>query len=232
MAEFKMSSVDQAPQTPGLYAWYVKFQAGSQDWRIRPEGEVDGAIEGFLQLLTRYASYHAPLPIDLQGVGAYGARWRGHVELDRPLQEELDGDELVMDKRLDAIRDTLASEGRRRVMAELLMAATPFFSSPLYIGVAENLRVRLQQHHRDFTDAYDWLLDHPEDAPLVKAKGKSFGQRAAARGISMDTLVAWVLHFDADDADIDAIMNSEIRRTAEAAEWVLHQLYSPILGKN
>ncbi|URN08546.1 GIY-YIG nuclease family protein [Actinomadura madurae] len=222
-----MLDVDQTPESPGLYAWYATFQASNQDWKFKPDGASDGAILGFLNLLRRYASYYEPLPIDLAGRGAYGSRWEGLLEIDFPLRPE--ESESTDEDRLGVLLDTLGSEDRRRVMATLLKAATPVFSSPLYIGVAENLQNRLKQHKRDFEQADEWLRDHPEDAQVIKLRGKSFGQRAAARGISMNNLEVWVIHLEENDQN--GVTVKEVRKTAESTEWLLHRLYSPILGK-
>ncbi|MQS14745.1 GIY-YIG nuclease family protein [Streptomyces kaniharaensis] len=232
LINFSMRDVDQAPESPGLYAWYVSFRAGPHDWKIKPGPNGDQAIEGFLNLLRKYAGYYEPLPIGLAGRGAYGAKWQGSLELDYPLREPQDETRVNEDdaaKRLDILMDSLDTEDRRRIMATILQRSAPVFSAPLYIGVAENLRQRLSQHRRDYTKSYDWLRDHPEDAEEVKARGKSFGARAAARNIAMEHLEAWVI--DLADEENDEVTKKHLRNTAESAEWLLHRLYSPILGR-
>ncbi|MFI9366632.1 hypothetical protein ACIG5E_37120 [Kitasatospora sp. NPDC053057] len=232
LISFSMRDVDQAPESPGLYAWYVSFRAGPHDWKIKPGPNGDQAIEGFLNLLRKYAGYYEPLPIGLAGRGAYGAKWQGSLELDHPLREPQEGGRVNEDeaaKRLDILMDSLDTEDRRRIMATILHRSAPVFSAPLYIGVAENLRQRLSQHRRDYTKSYDWLRDHPEDAEEVKARGKSFGARAAARNIAMEHLEVWVI--DLADEENDEVTKKHLRNTAESAEWLLHRLYSPILGR-
>lgn len=231
-SRYSMLDVDEAPETPGLYAWYVSFRASPHDWKMKPSPQGDQAIEGFLRLLRRYAGYYEPLPIALHGRGSYGAAWEGDLELDTPLREPdetASASSAEEDKRLTTLMGSLDSEDRRRVMAAILEMAAPVFSSPLYIGVAENLRERLRSHRRDFTKAYDWLREHPEDAEVVRAKGKTFGARAAARQMAMGHLEAWVIDLG-DHAD-DAVTIKHLRQTAESAEWLLHRLYTPILGR-
>ncbi|WEH16316.1 hypothetical protein [Streptomyces sp. VNUA24] len=231
-SHYSMLDVDQAPETPGLYAWYVSFRASPHDWKMKPSPEGDQAIEGFLRLLRKYAGYYEPLPIALRGRGSYGVAWEGELELDTPLRDPDEGSHAASaeeDKRLAILMNSLASEERRRVMATILEMASPVFSSPLYIGVAENLRERLRTHRRDFTKAYDWLREHPEDAETVRTKGKTFGARAAARNMAMGHLEAWVIDLG-DQAD-NAVTIKHLRNTAESAEWLLHRLYAPILGR-
>ena len=232
LTHFSMRDVDQAPESPGLYAWYVSFRAGPHDWKIQPSPDGDQAIDGFLGLLRKYAGFYEPLPIGLTGRGSYGAKWEGSLELDFPLRENAEGasagDEEGM-RRIDKLMTSLGNEERRRVMATILEKASPVFSSPLYIGVAENLRQRLKQHRQDFTKTHDWLRENPEHTETVRARGKSFGQRAAARNIAMEHLEAWVI--DLADEENDEVTKKHLRNTAESAEWLLHRLYSPILGR-
>lgn len=226
-----MRDVDRAPESPGLYAWYVNFRAGPQDWKINPGPNGDQAIEGFLNLIRKYAGYYEPLPIELAGRGSYGTRWEGLLELDFPLRqpsvEETDDSE--GEPRLEKLLDSLGNEERRQVMAAILHRASPIFASPLYIGVADNLRQRLGQHKQSYTKAYDWLREHPDDIEVVRASGKSFGERAAARGIAMEHLEAWII--DLTDEENNEVSKKHLRNTAEAAEWLLHRLYSPTLGR-
>ncbi|WP_425245411.1 GIY-YIG nuclease family protein [Streptomyces sp. NEAU-NA10] len=226
-----MLDVDQAPESPGLYAWYVSFRAGPHDWKLKPGPDGDQAIEGFVGLLRRYAGYYEPLPLALSGRGAYGAKWDGELAPDYPLREPDAEDPQVDDiePRLEKLTQSLDTESRRRVMATILEKATPVFSTPVYIGVAENLRQRLRQHRVSYTKAHDWLREHPEDIELVRTKGKSFGERAAAREIAMQHLEAWVI--DLADEENDEVTKKNLRNTAESAEWLLHRLYSPILGR-
>jgi hypothetical protein len=227
-----MLDVDEAPEAPGLYAWYVSFKASPHDWKMQASPQGDQAIEGFLRLLRRYAGYHEPLPITLRGRGSYGTTWGGDLALDTPLRqpdEEADAHSARGDKRLEILMGSLDSQERRRVMATILEMASPVFSAPLYIGVAENLRERLRTHRRDFTKAYEWLREHPEDAAEVRAKGKTFGARAAARDMTMRQLEAWVI--DLGDQEDDDVTLKHLRHTAQSAEWLLHRLYAPILGR-
>jgi hypothetical protein len=45
----------------------------------------------------------------------------------------------------------------------------------------------------------------------------------------MNNLEVWVIHLEENDQD--GVTVKEVRKTAESTEWLLHRLYSPILGK-
>ncbi|MEZ7240061.1 hypothetical protein QYS60_20110 [Rhodococcus sp. GXMU-t2271] len=233
--KFGMSEVDRVPEGPGIYAWYAKFRAGKYDWMARPENGQDAAIESFLDLIRHYASYYEPLPINLKGAAPYGGLWSGSLELDhgvpRSVVSSAKGDPLneILEKDRDALEAAISSESSRQILAELLSGITPVFSAPLYIGVAENLQSRLKKHRATYTSGIDWLADHPEGAEELRSKANSFGLRAAARGIAMEHLEVWVIDLEAKYGSENSI--ADLRVTARSAEWLLHRLFSPILGR-
>ncbi|MGW2712426.1 hypothetical protein ACWC4J_26110 [Streptomyces sp. NPDC001356] len=231
-----MREVEQAPESPGLYAWYASFRASPQDWLTRPDEGRDAAADGFLNLLREYASYFEPLPIALRGSAPYGGSWRGELELDHGLTATPEiGDtpqsdsEKLSQKDRAALTETINSQDGRRVLATLLSQATPFFSSPIYIGVAENLRQRLQQHHRNYTEVMEWLSENPNDTQIAQEQASVFGHRAAAKRIAMENLEVWVI--DLGDLESTDLSVRKLRETARSAEWLLHRLFSPILGR-
>lgn len=236
-SRFGMLEVEQAPESPGIYAWYVTFRASAHDWETRPVDGHDSSIEGFLGLLREYASYYEPLPITLRGSAPYGGRWDGALELDhgvisRDSYEKDDGSDRREKERREqdreALDNTISSQTGRRLLAQFLSRTTPVFSSPLYIGVAENLNERLQRHRNSYSRAMEWLRSNPHDVDRLKRDAKTFGQRAAARGIAMENLEAWVI--DLKELELDASVNS-LRESARSAEWLLHRLFAPILGR-
>lgn len=236
-SRFGMLEVEQAPESPGIYAWYATFQASAQDWETKPVGGQDASIEGFLGLLREYASYYEPLPITLRGSAPYGGRWDGVLELDHgvnrhesPSQDEgVDRRERERRERdREALDNTISSQTGRRLLAQFLGRATPVFSSPLYIGVAENLNERLQRHRTSYNKAMEWLRSNPNDADRLRGDARTFGQRAASRGIAMENLEAWVIDLKALESDIPV---KSLRESAQSAEWLLHRLFAPILGR-
>lgn len=236
MARYRMDQVDQAPESPGLYAWYVKFHADRPDWELSPTSDGDASIDGFTRLLIKYAGYFEPLPVTLRGRGSYGAKWSGSLELDfplRPPEAEIEG-EATNDSGIDPhvqerLKGAVESEPRRRVMSQILSAAVPVFSSPVYIGVAGNLRQRLSQHYEDFTDARDYLRTHPSAVESMKYQGRNFGYRAAGRLIALEHLEVWVLELGEEFQEYCSVEN--IREAAESAEWLMHRMFGPTLGR-
>lgn len=234
MARYRMDQVDQAPESPGLYAWYVKFHADRPDWELTPTADGDASIDGFTKLLMKYAGYFEPLPVTLQGRGSYGSKWSGSLELDfplRPPEPEADSPNSPgLDPQVrERLKGAVESEPRRRVMSHILSVAVPVFSSPVYIGVAGNLRQRLNQHYEDFTDARDYLRTHPSAVNSMKHHGKNFGYRAAGRLIALERLEVRVMELGEQFQEYCSVEN--IREAAESAEWLMHRMFGPTLGR-
>ncbi|WP_436851632.1 hypothetical protein [Nocardiopsis dassonvillei] len=228
-----MLELELVPASPGIYAWYVSFHAGPQDWKTRPVGNEDTSVLGFLRLLREYASYFAPPPIELKGSAAYGGAWDGKLELDRgmadPEAEAPEGSSDRQFKDYEALSEVVSSEKGRKILSEMLGQITPVFSAPLYIGVADDLRSRLLQHRTNYNKAMHWLRENPHHTERLRADAKNFGQRAASRGISMENLEAWVI--DVSSLDGESADSAPTRASTRSAEWFLHRTFSPILGK-
>ncbi|WP_435112172.1 hypothetical protein [Nocardiopsis synnemataformans] len=227
-----MLELEQVPTSPGIYAWYVSFHAGPQDWKTRPVGDEDSSVQGFLRLLREYASYYDPPPIELKGSAAYGGAWDGSLELDRgmadPESHTVGDRDDQHSKDHAALADSVSSEKGRKILSEMLSRITPVFSAPLYIGVADNLRARLLQHRKSYSKSMQWLRENPHHTERLRVDAKNFGQRAASRGISMEHLEAWVIDVSTEESSSDSDLT---RASTQSAEWFLHRAFSPILGK-
>lgn len=233
-----MQSVDSAPESPGLYAWYIEFQAGRRDWEMRVEGGRDSAVDGFSEILQRFETQHEDVPIELGGRSSYDTAWIGSLrKLEKSANQVTDVDraedsrhEAAFDPLDESLRsvDSVDSEGKRQLYTNLLRAATPVFAAPAYIGVTDNLKNRLTTHRRDFARASEWIREHPGDAERMRASGKTFGSRAAARGIALENLTVWVLNA----AEIDPqATDVQLRQVAGSAENLLHRIFAPVLGR-
>lgn len=224
---FRMLDVDQAPESPGLYAWYATFRASELDWKTRAEDGEDQSIAGFRRLVKNFAAHHEPNPIGLRGSAPYGGLWQGRLDL--KYGSTASGSGATLENGLEELEETMESESGRQALALFLSHATPTFSSPLYIGVADDLRTRLKYHKRKYAEGMQWLADNPDGAEKLQENATSFGLRAASRNIAMENLEVWVV--DLSVTPSGSKLQRELRRTAQSAEWLLHRLFSPVLGR-
>lgn len=222
---------DLAPQVPGIYAWYAQLALSEDDWRPRMRGDVDLAAFDLHRAVADYANAHRPEPIHLHGEGSYGLNWAGTIRREA-ISDRVDD---ITINRVEAhISEISTDPQNRRLLTTLLRAATPVFASPLYIGVATNLRTRLAQHKADYEQAKAEIRNDPTASARLQFDGDSFGARLAGAGIQLDRLECWVLPASAIiDGKIErqGAGNHSNRSVAQAAEWILQHIFQPVLGR-
>lgn len=225
LRRFSYLELDAAPTGPGIYAWYVDFPAGPADWEPRVVDGVDESVGSTGAALLDFAAYLRPRPIPLTGAADYDLAWTGVLEpeyLDEALRMALSGD----DSGLAGLTDVMHTPAERRALGEALRSAIPVFSSPIYIGVAQELNDRLSQHKRDYEKAHAHLLTRPENRKQLLA-APSFGVRLAASGIPVDHLAAYTLEIGAGTA----LAPARRRAVAHVTERLLQRAFRPLYGR-
>jgi hypothetical protein len=205
----KFGRISDAPQSPGLYAWYGKLDSPIADYKrqIDEAGNDMGEIR-FRRLLAKHLERYELAPISLTSRGTFGATWGGTMRENSAsvIQRAILGEELN-DEIDPYIRDFAASlsvvsekEEYRHALVEILEHAYPAISAPIYIGVAENLRERLSEHvsrYRQLRDALSKQEDGFERlSNYVAEKGGQFADRAIVYGFQPDHLFVTVLPLD------------------------------------
>lgn len=219
--------VDLAPQVPGIYAWYAQLALSEDDWRPRMKDGVDQAARDMDRAIADYAQVHCPEPIALRGDGSYGLNWSGEMRRDT-ISDRIDSaSQNAVESRLS---DISLNPEERQLLTTLLRTAAPIFASPLYIGVAINLRLRLSQHKADYEQAKNEIGIDPSSSERLQFQGASFGARVAGAGVQMERLECWIL--PTNDIIVGQGGNRRQRGVAEAAEWILQRIFQPVLGRN
>jgi hypothetical protein len=223
--------IDLAPDLPGIYAWYARLALSRDDWRARCHGDLDLAARDLDKAVADYAHIHQPEPLELRGDGSYGLNWFGTIRQDSISEPSADGDASRVEVQLGELSSDPSS---RRLFIQLLLAATPIFASPLYIGVATSLRSRLAEHKADYEGAKTVIRNNPSASARLQFGGESFGARLAGCGIQLERLECWILPTiaiaDQPDGDVKQKYR-EHRSVARTAEWVLQRIFQPVLGR-
>jgi hypothetical protein len=220
--------LERAPTGPGIYAWYAHIALSETDWQPRFQEGVDVAGGDLTNALNDYVRIHQPPSIALRGTASYRLSWKGEIR-----QESVsDVAESDSDTRLDLqLGETAKDREERRLLSQLLRAAPPVFASPLYIGVATNLRQRLSDHKKSFERASTAIRQRPDLASSLQLRGKDLGTRLAGAGIPLERLECWVLPAPGMMSVPSDMAQGKQRSVAQAAEWVLQRIFQPILGR-
>lgn len=225
LRRFSYLELDAAPTGPGIYAWYIDFPAGPADWEPRVVDGTDKSVASTGAALLDFAGYLRPRSIQLTGAADYGLDWTGVLDpeyLDETLRTALAGDE----SGLAGLAEVMHTPAERRALGEALRAAIPVFSSPIYIGVTQELNDRLSQHKRDYERAHAFLAAGPENREQLLASPK-FGVRLAASAIPVDHLSAYTLEIGSGTA----LPPARRRAVAHLTERLLQRAFRPLYGR-
>lgn len=232
---FSMLEIDEVSTGPGLYAWYNLFAPGPPLWKPQLQGKKDLAPTRLRQALQRHTGRHSTHPLELEARGPFNTRWSGMLAntSDERWQQQLgtepnDDDELNSELSLPFLQQALHNPGGREVLVRTLEAATPVFASPLYIGVAANLRTRLRQHKNQLYHSQNsgGIPTSDNDQPSEEL---TFAKRVAEKGFMLDDLRVYTLRLESFTSS--ELSTSLLRSTAEAAEWLLNRWHKPLLGR-
>lgn len=224
--------LDLAPSVPGIYAWYAHVALSENDWMPRVRDGVDRAAADLRKAVADSARVHQSGPVDLKGDdGSYGLKWYGNLQRESIADADGDDGPSRVDEQLE---DVSTDANSRRALLHLLQAATPIFASPLYVGVAANLRVRLAEHKAAYESAMALLRNDPSAATRLQYHGGSFGERLAGAGVKLERLTCWVLpatEVVSPGAGASSVLTAEQRSVAQTAEWILQRISRPVLGR-
>jgi hypothetical protein len=205
---------DAAPR-PGIYSWYYEPYIGDYD--------VDKTISDVLQLRNQNDLVGAAGLLRSflqQNLFSYFRQDAYQVELKGPLKPRHVGvADHDQDVSASVIERLLEDPERLRPLRDVLKQSTPYFASPLYVGMSDCLRTRLLRHKH--------LIHHfrsqsgpanPENSPADEEAG--FAQRVAHRRIPPDRLFVVT-------CEIPSVGSLNVD-----AENLLNRMFYPILGRN
>lgn len=205
------SEIDLAPETLGVYAWYSRLviskadinnivkrvQIAQQESDVRARAEVEDALDRFIFSPYRETPYQVAL--------------RGQ------LKPKFSGAVIHEPSKSDSLIERLASSPERfHTIAEVLKSAAPWFTAPLYIGMAVNLRSRLKQHRNKIVE----LRDLQGFASIDDAAEAGFANQVVARNFDPTNLFVHIAEVDVDTGEHNDLEN------------ILNRINYPIFGRN
>lgn len=205
------SEIDLAPETPGVYAWYSRLVISKADIdavvkRVneaklssdaKAREEVERALDRFIFSPYRETPYQVALR------GQLKPKFTGEVTHEPSRSESLIG--------------RLAAEPERfRAISDILKTAAPWFTAPLYIGMAINLRSRLKQHRNKIIELRD-LQGHWSADDVTEA---GFANQVVARNFDPTNLFVHIAEVNVETGEHNDLEN------------ILNRINYPIFGRN
>jgi hypothetical protein len=205
------SEIDLAPETPGVYAWYSRLdiskadidavvrrvRTARQESEAKARAEVEDALDRFIFNPYRETPYQVSL--------------RGQ------LKPKFNGEVIHEPSKSDSLIGRLASNPERfRTISEVLKTAAPWFTAPLYIGMAINLRIRLKQHRNKIVE----LRDLQGQASIDDPAEAGFANQVVARNFDPTNLFVHIAEVNVDTGEHNDLEN------------ILNRINYPIFGRN
>lgn len=205
------SEIDLAPESPGVYAWYSKLVISKADidaivrrineakviGETNARAEVEEALNRFVFNPYRENPYQVTLR------GQLKPKYSGQIEHEPARSESL----------IDRLVET---PERFFAISEILKTAAPWFTSPLYIGMAINLRGRLRQHKNKIVELRD--LHGQQDFDNTADAG--FASQVVARNFDPTNLFVQITEVNVDSSEHNDLEN------------ILNRINYPIFGRN
>ena len=205
------AEIDLAPETPGVYAWYSRLAISKADidaivkrineaklvGEAKARDEVEHALDRFIFSPYRETPYQVALR------GQLKPKFSGEVAHEPTRSESLVG--------------RLAADPERfRTISDILKTAAPWFTAPLYIGMAINLRNRLKQHKNKIIELRD-LQGHGSSDEVAEA---GFANQVVARNFDPTNLFVHIAEVNVDTGEHNDLEN------------ILNRINYPIFGRN
>jgi hypothetical protein len=196
---------------PGVYAWYSRLVISRADidtvikrigeaklsGDVRARAEVEDALDRFIFSPYRETPYQVALR------GQLKPKFSGEVAHEPSKSESLVG--------------RLASNPERfRAVSEILKSAAPWFTAPLYIGMAINLRARLKQHRNKIVE----LRDLQSLGSIDDVAEAGFANQVVARNFDPTNLFVHIAEVNVDTGEHNDLEN------------ILNRINYPIFGRN
>lgn len=236
----QFDELDQAPEAPGIYAWYASIDIGAADWRaeIDPESGTDFGQTRLRSALLNHSGKYSQQPLSLVAQGTFSDCWRGSISPTYP--EVLENLLLGLPKSetnsatAENFHKAFKNQDSRQMIAQALDKTLPFFSSPLYIGVAKkSIKNRLNQHKNKIIGFYEKLEANPllrdqlwED---ISTKESNFAARVVMQNFSPSQLSVYICDFGLISDEKKA--SFDVESIAVTLEWLLNRWHRPILGR-
>lgn len=205
--------IGEAPKQPGIYAWYfapdiTKFdveQITKEILKLKADADIPSAKIKLREFLnTAVFSSFREQPYTAQLHAPLKPRYEGTLEHQPALSEGM----------LDRI---LEEPSILHEIREALRMSAPYFASPLYIGMSDNLRSRLSRH-KSLIEHY--AEQNYSDDVDVDVRDQSFAREVTSRKIPYARLFAVANVVPGSSGSYIAIEN------------ILNRIHFPLLGRN
>ncbi|MFQ1795414.1 MULTISPECIES: hypothetical protein [Aeromonas] len=217
---FNFDKIDAAElrDDPGLYSFFYSPSVADYDLKIDNRQEASQKLNDIVD--DKYLKPHLDKSYDASVSVDFEQKLKGRIGKSYKSISKKRFHNQVLDRRFKS-EEVFIDQENRLAFRSLMKNITPVFSSPIYVGVASNIKTRLHQHYDIFTSSRNMLIN---DAQI---SDEDFGSRLASFAELEEVLVA----VQYVDSDILGIKKQSAYELSILSEWIVNQQIQPVLGR-
>ncbi|UXI00773.1 hypothetical protein [Photobacterium sp. TY1-4] len=216
--KYKWNNLSRVPEAEGVYAWYLPLKISSKDISIlidkvnknKAEGLDTSAKQDIKEFIEgKILNFYNEEPYDVSLDGALKPKYKGKVQHIPTISDSL-------------VQRLYDDPPRLIEIGQVLISTAPNFASPIYIGMAKNLKSRIRKH-QSLIQKYasrDYIALDGQSLSDEDRRDHNFAARVVARGIPETNMFVFIQEIS---TEID---------TYKDIENLLNRINYPVLGKN
>lgn len=221
---FQPTDVEEVPELPGLYAWYLNF--------VNTQGFPDP-----VNFLAKYHSYLRAFVSDteddqkdhlgksylahLVGSGRFGDEYTARLRVTNKLVEK--------DAKKNRVMPSHDSNvGAQEILRTLFNDGFQILSSPIYVGKSENLKRRVEEHLTAIDDAKEVAGRFGDDWFVANDPPKTFARRLVGLGLDASVLLFATVTINPSEHNMTL---TDAMYWIEEAEYYFNNICRPSLGR-
>lgn len=221
MTKFTWTEISSTPASAGVYAWYYTPEITEFDLEVtiksikkccEENNEIDAKNVVIKFLKDFLFNYFTEDPYEIILRGPLKPKYKGEVEHIPSLSDSL-------------VERIVENPSKLNTIKEVLETSSPNFASPIYIGMSDNLFVRLNKHKR-LIEKYNqektnWINFHRNQSGIdSEQRDQSFAWQVCKRKIVPTQLFVITRELDKNENSYVDIEN------------ILNRIHYPLFGRN
>ncbi|KAF3886514.1 hypothetical protein AB0758_08515 [Tolypothrix bouteillei VB521301_2] len=218
---YRWTEISKVPQKPGVYAWYYSPEITDYDLskaiddikKMKQLGEVNLASEVVEKFLyNSIFQYFREEPYQAFLRGPLKPKYQGCLEHKPILSETLVSRIIEEPERLITVKDVVEK-------------SAPNFASPIYIGMAERLGVRLKQHKK-------LIEKYRSQVEVSEINQNSFSTEDTEK--SDNSFALQICRRNITPSRLFVVINilGDLKKKYVDIENILNRIHYPLLGRN